>query len=439
MILPATPTAVQAIVDSAEEREFWTVVREHERPPFYHESEGLNNRLNKAARVVYEERITPNSDGSYTVEGSAGRTYRCAESCSCPNSQKSKSKWCYHLVATALYVEWQRRLHPPAPVVLGTLRAGTAPLPQHDDDDALGNGFPVDDETLPLPLPPVTVDERLAQAVALGTMRDATALSTHHTPQEDRMPEDEYIPEPDTDAAPVAVLEPPPAPAASPRPLPGPVLLPSLDARTLELSMQAWAEQRQVVKRFLQTHLQEGTDYYSLKIGGRETKPTLSKAGSEKFLGLFQLHATFTQDDATWTMLGKPEGVLCYTCHLLTRSGEIVGEGRGARRVSQENGDINKAVKMAQKSATIDAVLRTGALSEAFTQDLDEAPETQAAPPTPARTTSQELRQRIWVKVQVLAPEVRTREAVEAWVQQETGFALHPDSYRDILAALEAR
>ena len=434
MTLTDIKREVKDIVETAEEREFWTVVREHERPPFYHESEGLNNRLNKAARVVYEERITPNSDGSYTVEGSGGRTYRCAESCSCPNSQKSKSKWCYHLVATALYVEWQRRVRPvaPAPVVLGTLRAGTAPLPP-DDDDMLGTGAPVDDATLPLPIGPASTDERLAQAarVAMDHVYDALP-----TPQEDRMPDDEYIAAPDTEEAPVAVLD---APVTTPRPLPGPVLLPSLDARTLEQSMQAWAEQRQVVKRFLQTQLQEGTDYYSLKIGGRETKPTLSKAGSEKFLGLFQLHASFTQDDATWTMLGKPEGVLCYTCHLLTRSGEVVGEGRGARRVSQDNGDINKAVKMAQKSATIDAVLRTGALSEAFTQDLDDAPETPAAPSTPARPTSQDLRQRIWVRVQVLAPEVRTREAVEAWVQQETGFALHPDHYRAILAALEAR
>ena len=68
------------------------------------------------------------------------------------------------------------RLAQPAPVELGTLRAGT------------------------LPLPPTTVDERLAPAVPLGTMHDATALSTHHTPQEDRMPDDDaqYMPEPMT-------------------------------------------------------------------------------------------------------------------------------------------------------------------------------------------------------------------------------------------------
>lgn len=257
------------------------------------------------------------------------------------------------------------------------------------------------------------------------------------------MADDEYIPEPDTDDAPVAILErPTPEPARVTAAVnAGQALLPSLDAGTLEQSMQAWAEQRQVVKRFIQTQLVEGTDYYSLKIGGRETKPTLSKAGSEKFLGLFQLRASFSQDDATWTMLGKPEGTLCYVCSLHTRSGEIVSEGRGARRVSQDNGDINKAVKMAQKSATIDAVLRTGALSEAFTQDLGE-PDEHSEPVqavTPARPTAQEYRQRIWAMVQAQAPHVTTREAVETWIKAETGYDLHPDNYRAIINSLEQR
>ena len=78
-------------------------------------------------------------------------------------------------MAVALYIEWHKRLRPAAPVTLGTLRPGT------------------------LPLPPVTVDERLAQAahdaqaraIALSTMPDATSLQTHHTPQEDRMPDDD--------------------------------------------------------------------------------------------------------------------------------------------------------------------------------------------------------------------------------------------------------
>jgi hypothetical protein len=355
-----------------------------------------------------------------------------AESCSCPNSQKASTKWCYHAVGVALYVEWQRRLHPTAPVALGTLRAGT------------------------LPLPPVTVDERLAQAVpnfqaisddiererlALGTMHDATALATHHMPQEDLMSEDEelYIPEPSE--APQTILEPP----AVTRPLPGPVLLPSLDAQTLERSMQSWSAQRQVVKRFLHQELVEGTDYYTLRIKGRETKPALSKAGSEKFLALFQLHASFAQDTATWTMLGEPQGTLCYVCTLHTRGGEIVGEGRGARTIQQDGGDINKAVKMAQKSSCVDAILRTGALSDVFTQDLE--PETTTAPATPTKpqgqsqdtvsSTAQALRQRIWARVQQITPEAKTREEVTRVIMEKTGLALHPDHYADILITLE--
>lgn len=384
--------------------------------PYWHAGEKAPARLVRAGELVRLSRVQLHDERTATVHGSTKPYDITGFHCTCPQSQKGQTHWCVHAVAVKLartMAEQARASHPDEGDAADLLI-----------DEAYDAAHPVDDETLPLPLPPVTVDERLAARI---------------TPKETRMPADPSIPEPDDEHAPVAVLDAPVVPPA-PRPLPGPVLLPSLDARTLELSMRAWAEQRQVVKRFLQTQLQEGTDYYSLKIGGRETRPTLSKAGSEKFLGLFQLHATFTQDDATWTMLGKPEGTLCYVCHLLTRSGEMVGEGRGARRVSQDNGDINKAVKMAQKSATIDAVLRTGALSEAFTQDLDEMPEEPAQPmPAKPTTTSQALRQRIWTRVQVLAPEVRTREAVEAWITQETGYALHPDRYTDILAALEQR
>jgi len=388
--------------------------------PYWHSGEKAPARLTRAIELVRLSRVTLQDDRLATVHGSTKAYDVTGFHCTCPQSQKGQSSWCVHAVA----------------VKLARTMAAQAPR-------KAGHGWHEHETrgTTPLPLPPVTVDERLAaaahgaveRALALSTMPDSTALSTNHTPQEDMMA-DEYIPEPDNNLqGTTAVLEPPRA-IPETRPLPGPVLLPSLDARTLEQSMQAWSAQRQVVKRFLQTQLIEGTDYYSLKIGQRETKPTLSKAGSEKFLGLFQLHASFAQDDATWTMLGKPEGTLCYVCHLMTRSGEIVGEGRGARRVSQDNGDINKAVKMAQKSATIDAVLRTGALSEAFTQDLE--PDDQ---PTPVKPTGQEQRQRIWHMVQAQAPEMKTREQVETWIKAETSYTLHPDNYANIIVALEAR
>lgn len=156
-------------MDNTVEREFWVVVKEHERPPYFFDHEGVGNRLNRAARVVLDGRLTPNSDGSYTVEGSEGRTYRVAESCSCPQSQKGRSKHCYHSVAVALYVEWKRRL--------GALLQQEA-----------------------LPLPPTSAEERLAAA-------------PHHAPQE--VPGEEIPPmadHPDIPApeeAPVAVLKAP--------------------------------------------------------------------------------------------------------------------------------------------------------------------------------------------------------------------------------------
>lgn len=402
------PKAVVEIMETEAEREFWTVVRLHERPPFFDPKEGVNTRLNKAARVVYEERLTPNSDGSYTVEGSPGHTYRVREHCSCPDSTYRKERGpCYHEIAVVLYVEWQRRLRPVAPVNLGALRAGTAPLPV--DDEELGNGYPIDDETLPLPLPPVTVDERLA---APGAQEPLGAP----------MSVDAYIPEPDIDDAPVATLEPRngishDTPMATP----------------LATALVQWSAQRQVVKEFLSRELHAGVDYYTIQLKGRETKPSLSKAGAEKFLGLMQLQASFAPDLGTWEMLGKPTDQIMYVCQLRTRSGEIVGEGRGARSLKQDGGDINKALKMSEKSALIDAVLRTGALSDAFTQDLEEdAP----APEKPARPSSSELRSRIWALVKAADSTITTREACEAYVQRRTGLTLEPDHYAQIVGQL---
>ena len=92
---------------------------------------------------------------------------------------------------------------------------------------------------------------------------------------------------------------------------------------------------------------------------------------------------------------------------------------------------------MSEKSALIDAVLRTGALSEVYTQDLesDEEPAKAATPvkPNPLHPAA-ELRQRIWAKVKELAPEATTRETVEAFIKERTGMDLHPDLYGAVLA-----
>ena len=134
--------------------------------------------------------LPPTLTARYTVEGSEHRTYRVDTLAHARRARRPAASTATISSPCACTSNGNAGCGPWPPSALGTLRPGT------------------------LPLPPVTVDERLA----LGTMHDSTALQTHHTPQEDRMPEDEYIPEPDEQDAPVAVLEPlPPAATHHPR------------------------------------------------------------------------------------------------------------------------------------------------------------------------------------------------------------------------------
>ena len=74
-----TPSMIQDIMDNADERELWIVGREFERPPYFHAGKGGDTRLTRALRLCADDKITPNSDGSYQVQGSEGRVYRVDE------------------------------------------------------------------------------------------------------------------------------------------------------------------------------------------------------------------------------------------------------------------------------------------------------------------------------------------------------------------------
>lgn len=136
---------------------------------------------------------------------------------------------------------------------------------------------------------------------------------------------------------------------------------------------------RQIIKDYIGHHMKKGVDYGSIEIvskktGARfKTKPSLFKPGSEKFLSLFKLQARFKKDTDTWEMAGSYPNTFTYLCELFTLKGIKVGEGRGATRLDEkQEWTVNNAIKIAQKRAQIDAVLRTGALSDFFTQDFEE-------------------------------------------------------------------
>ena len=202
-----------------------------------------------------------------------------------------------------------------------------------------------------------------------------------------------------------------------------------MDPTTLEQQITHWNQMRALLTAYIRQNMQEGIDYYILLLGGRPSKPSLSKAGSEKFLSLFNLQARFRKDEETWDMLGRPAGVICYVCALYTKHGAFVGEGRGAREVAKDQ-DLNKAIKMAQKSAQIDAILRIGALSDSFTQDVEDQQPPQAL-------TVRDQKRRIVALLQQLGMGAADKAGCEEAVRQYTSLSLVPAHYLEIIHRLE--
>lgn len=151
----------------------------------------------------------------------------------------------------------------------------------------------------------------------------------------------------------------------------------TVSANTLRKQMEQDKAVRQVIDEYISNNMVSGKDYGTITIKGAVSKPSLFKPGAEKFCGLFKIRATFRRDEDTREMLGNKDGIIAYVCELVDSRGQIVGEGRGTAKTDPVNGsdfDINKQVKIAQKRAHIDAVLRTGGLSDFFTQDMEDAP-----------------------------------------------------------------
>ena len=111
--------------------------------------------------------------------------------------------------------------------------------------------------------------------------------------------------------------------------------------------------------------LQEGQDYYMIM-----GKKSLSKGGAEKLTSIYNLTAIFERDDNSIETLKDVKGLVAFVCNL-TKIGKIVGQGRGADTLARNANDANKTIKMAQKRAYVDAVIRTTGLSDIFTQDLE--------------------------------------------------------------------
>lgn len=132
--------------------------------------------------------------------------------------------------------------------------------------------------------------------------------------------------------------------------------------------VDALLEKRDYFMQKILPRLTEGRDYYTIK-----GKRSLGKAGAERLAAIFQLTAVFHKDRDAMEAFKDIPGLIAYTCNL-SRKGELAGQGRGASSLKSCNNDPNKAIKMAQKSAFIDGVVRTAGLSDIFTSDLEDMP-----------------------------------------------------------------
>ena len=133
-------------------------------------------------------------------------------------------------------------------------------------------------------------------------------------------------------------------------------------------------ENRELLLNWIRSSLKEGVDYGSIPTKRGPSKPSLFKPGAEKICGMLGITVHFPSLKETEQALLQgliPEFVMV-RCELKNIHGQTLADGVGARSLKQDYGDINKSLKMAEKSAHIDSVLRLAGLSEVFTQDLED-------------------------------------------------------------------
>ncbi|MGI9335755.1 MAG: hypothetical protein ACR2RL_21625 [Gammaproteobacteria bacterium] len=180
-------------------------------------------------------------------------------------------------------------------------------------------------------------------------------------------------------------------------------------ANPLDLSTEVFmaglerrGENRAALLKWVGDALVRGVDYDRIHVMSKDkcnlgkrctthwhfSKDTLFKPGAEKICGMLGLRVSYpTLPDYEQAAIGGQSiHTIILRCELLDASGNVVAHGIGGRLVKDDYGNINKSLKMAAKSAHLDATLRCAGLSEMFTQDLDDMVPADAGPVRGAQT-----------------------------------------------------
>jgi len=158
-----------------------------------------------------------------------------------------------------------------------------------------------------------------------------------------------------------------------------------MPVETFKKAMGRREQNRDELLRWIKENLVEGIDYGRIHIveqcpyaihgnphlcedESHWSEPILWKAGAERILGVLGLTVHFPN-------LHQYEMACCHKhelsavvlkCELKTSNGIVVGDGMGARHIKQDNFNLNTTIKMAAKSAMIDATIRVGGLTSLF-------------------------------------------------------------------------
>jgi hypothetical protein len=256
-----------------------------------------------------------------------------------------------------------------------------------------------------------------------------------------------------------------PVVATSPLDLPTEVFRAGLDRRKAN---------RETLMEWIRAALVEGVDYGRIHSVGKTkcplaaqgkaeeckepkhwSKQSLWKPGAEKICGMLGVSVNFPtlHDYEQAALAGRVIQAIILRCEIHDSSGRVVADGVGARSLEQDYGDLNKALKMAEKSAHIDATLRMAGLSEVFTQDLEDMPKGEQEPPAPTlnngqkavnsddtkRTSPAQLR-RLEARIQELklSREWIKAKMVKNWNGKFQHFTdLTPEAYERLYAKLD--
>ncbi len=167
--------------------------------------------------------------------------------------------------------------------------------------------------------------------------------------------------------------------SANPLDLPAAIFQEGLDRRrTNRAALMSWVRDALVdgidfgkIHVVSRSKCQAGKD---CKNPGHFSKASLFKPGAEKICGMLGVTVRYPTlaDYEKAALTGAQLSQIIIRCEIVDGSGRVVADGVGARLLSQDFGDINKSLKMAEKSAHIDATLRMAGLSEIFTQDIED-------------------------------------------------------------------